>query len=256
MNNNAITQNWAKFDPRDYLQEYYADVGPENFALLRFAVKAFHAIPSNGVLLDFGAGPTVYSLIAAASRVEEIHFCDYLDVNLDEVRQWLQDEPSAFNWREFVKATLELESTGHHDTQAILQRETLIRKRVTQVFKCDANNFPPINEAQVYDTIITNFCAEAAADNWVQWRKCLHNIVSLLKPNGFLLLSAVKGATCYSVGERLFPVVSIRETDLTQALTEEDFNAQSIVIESIPADRPSRHYEGLIMVLAQKQGDK
>ena len=256
MSNHTITHNWAEFNPRDYLQEYYSDVGPENLALLQFAVKAFRTIPPTSVLLDFGGGPTIYPLIAAANSVAEIHFGDYLDENLDEVRHWLQDEPSAFDWREFVKVTLELESQSNHVAQAISQRETLIRQRVTQVFKCDANDSPPINAPHSYDALVTNFCAESATDDWAQWRRFFSNIVSLLKPKGFLLLSALKGATCYTVGDKLFPAVSLKESDLTQALIEEGFDQKSIILERIPADRPSRQYEGLIVILAQKQGAK
>jgi len=52
--------------------------------------------------------------------------------------------------------------------QAILQREALIRQRVTRVFKCDANNSPPIDEPRAYHTLITIFCAESATDDWAQ----------------------------------------------------------------------------------------
>ena len=256
MSNHTITNNWAKFSPRDYLHEYYSDVGSENLALLQFAVKAFRDIPSNGVLLDFGGGPTIYPLIAAANKVVEIHFCDYLDANLNEIRQWLQGHPSAFDWHAFVKITLELEHQNNDVAQSISQRETLIRHRVTQVFKCDANNSPPISEPHTYDILVTNFCAESATGERAQWRRFFHNIMSLVKPEGTVLLSTLKGATSYSVGEKIFPAVNIKEDDLTQALTEEGFDAHSMVIESVPADRSSRKYEGLIMAKARKLVDR
>ncbi|MFI3156608.1 MAG: guanitoxin biosynthesis pre-guanitoxin forming N-methyltransferase GntF [Methylococcaceae bacterium] len=248
---NRITDDWKRFTPRDYLQEYYVDVSPENLALLQFAVKAFQIIPSNGVLLDFGGGPTIYPLIAAAKHVKEIHFCDYLDVNLNEVRLWLQGHHSAFDWQEFVKVTLNLESQDNGTAQTVLERKTLIRQRVTRVFNCDVRNSPPIDEPGAYDILVSNFCAESITDDWIQWRKFFHNITSLLKPNGFFLFSSLKGARCYAVGERFFPAVSLSENDITQALTEEGFDLQTIILESIPAD-PSSQYEGLITVLAQK----
>jgi hypothetical protein len=254
MDYKTIAKNWQDFNPRDYLREYYADVGPENFALLQFAVKAFRRIPPDGLLLDFGGGPTIYPLIAAAKRVREIHFCDYLDANLNEVKKWLNNEPSAFDWREFVRVTLGLESQRHCTAQAVLQRETSVRQRVTRIFKCDANNSRPIDEPRTYDVLVSSFCAESATDDWAEWRRFFSNIVSLLKPNGFLLLSALKGATCYTVGEKLFPAVSIRENDLTRTLIEEGFDPQSIILESIPADRPWRQYEGLMVAIAKRRG--
>jgi hypothetical protein len=253
MNYRAVTYNWQDFNPRDYLYEYYAAVGPENFALLQFAVKAFRRIPPDGLLLDFGGGPTIYPLIAAAKRVREIHFCDYLEANLEEVRRWLNNDPSAFDWREFVRVTLGLERQGICTAQAVLQRETSIRQRVTRIFKCDANDAPSIAEPRAYDILISSFCAESAVDNRPQWRKYFHNIVSLLKPDGFLILATLKGATCYSVGEKLFPAVSIREKDLLRTLIEEGFDPQSLILESVPADGPFRQYEGLMVALAKKR---
>jgi SAM-dependent methyltransferase len=256
MDYKAVTRDWREFNPRDYLLEYYGDVGAENFALLRFAVKAFRAIPPDGLLLDFGGGPTIFPLIAAANRVREIHFSDYLDANLNEVRCWLNNEPSAFDWREFIRVTLGLEDQTNCTVQAVLEREASIRQRITRIFRCDANNARPIDEPRIYDILISSFCAESATDDWAQWRKFFRNIVSLLKPDGYLLLSALKGATCYTVGEKRFPAVSIRENDLTRTLIEEGFDPRSIILESIPADRPWRQYEGLMVAMAKKQGER
>ena len=248
------THDYTKFNPRDYLQEYYTEVSPENFALLQFTVEAFKTIPSGGVLLDFGGGPTIYPLIAAANHVDEIHFYDYLDANLNEVRLWLQSHHSAFVWQEFVSATLKLENQDDcHTAQSVSERKALIRQRVTRVFNCDLNNSPPIDEPIAYDIVITNFCMEAAANDLRQWREFFSKTVSLLKPSGFLLLGAVKDAKYYAVGDILFTAVSLNEDDLIQALIEEGFDHKSIVLESVPTD-PSSHYEGLIMILAQKLG--
>lgn len=248
---NDITSDYTKFNPRDYLQEYYSEVSLENLALLEFAVKAFQKIPQSGVLLDFGGGPAIYALITAVNSAKEIHFCDYLDSNLNEIRQWLDDHHSAFSWQEFVKVVLELENQISPTAEAIYHRKQLIRQRVTRVFNCDLNNLPPIDAPIAYDILISNFCAEGAAQDKTQWRTFFHRIVSLLKPNGFILLSAIKGATHYAVGKKLFSAVNLSEEDVIQALIEEGFNSQTIVLENIPADSSS-HYEGLILVLAQK----
>jgi hypothetical protein len=253
MYDQTIAKNWADFKPRDYLLEYYADVGPENLALLRFAVDVFRQLPRQGTLLDFGGGPTIYPLIAAAEKVDEIHFCDYLISNLNEVQNWLQQDSSAFDWSEFVKVTLELENGGACSRQEIQQRQAAIRRLVTRLFRCNANLTRPIDGKQQYDMLVTNFCAESATHDRGQWRKFFHNIISLLKPGGTLLLSALKGASYYTVGRKLFPAVEIYETDLQQLLLDEGFDPASILLESVPADRSSRQYQGLILAAAVKQ---
>jgi NNMT/PNMT/TEMT family len=257
MTNLTLTRDWAEFDPRAYLNEYYADLGDENRALVQFFVEAYRSIPPNSMLLDFGGGPTIYPLIAAVTRVKEIHFCDYLELNLREVQTWLRGEVSAFDWRAFVRMTLELEKGRPCSAAEILQREAEIRKRVTRLSYCNAYCVPPITDGrQMYDVIATNFCAESVTDDWRQWCMFVHNITSLLKPGGKLILSALKGAKCYSVGSKIFPAVSIVESDLTYVLTHSGFEPESIVIRSVPADRPTRNYRGLMFALAVKGRDE
>jgi hypothetical protein len=87
-----VTEDWGQFDPSAYLQEYYSDIGFENFALLRFLAETFPSIPKGGRMLEFGGGPTIYPLISAVTRVDEIHFADFLQVNLDEVGRWINEQ--------------------------------------------------------------------------------------------------------------------------------------------------------------------
>lgn len=250
-----VSKDWTTFSARDYLHEYYSDMGAENLALLRFLVRAFQDVPAHKTVLDFGGGPTIYTLISASAKADEIHFCDFLEANLEEVRLWLQDNPGAFDWTQFIKTALVLEGKNY-SSQSVATRADDIRKRVTRVIQCDANLENPIpGEARLYDVVVTNFCAESATDDREQWRKFVSNITSLLKPNGKLILSALKGADSYAVGKVVFPAVYVLEDDLIQVLSEAGFAAENIDIESVPADRPSRHYEGLMLTTAIKSAE-
>jgi len=248
-----ITQNWAYFDPVAYLDEYYADLGGENLALLRFLAETWARLPKGGVLLDFGGGPAIYSLISAATRVDEIHFADYLDTNLDEVRRWLADEPLAFDWDDFIRTALEIETGGSCVDQDVERRAREIRACVTRVMSCDASRTPPIARPhRLYDVLSTSFCAESATSDRAQWQAYMANIVSVLKPGGWLVMSALEGATRYAVGPHAFPAVNVSARDLADLLEKLGFPRAGIEIHSIPADRPSRDYAGLMVAVAVK----
>jgi hypothetical protein len=255
MTRESPTRDWSRFDPKEYLREYYCDLGPENRALVQFFADAYRDVPGDSVLLDFGGGPTIYPLIAAAPRVVEIHFSDYLETNLQEVRNWIASRPDAFDWRPFVRLTLELENREASDPAAVARREAEMRGRITRVMRCDASRAVAIEVPSTYEVIVTNFCAESAAQNQLQWRAFLRNITALLRPGGKLLLSALKGATCYSVGDRVFPAVSIDESDLTEVLVELGFPRKGISLETVPADRASRTYAGMILSASRKRDD-
>ncbi len=248
----SLTRDFAHFDPRAYLTEYYADVGQENLALLRFMAEAYRSLPPGGRLLDFGGGPTVYPLISAVGCVAEVHFSDYLPANLAEVRLWLAGDRRAFDWSEFVRTALEIETGRPCSRAEVRQREQRVRALVTRVLRCDASRNPPLDPALgPYDVVVSNFCAESATQDRAQWRAFAFNIVSQLRDGGVLILSALMGASSYAVGPRWFPAVDIGEEDMLELLEEAGFAAKSIELRTVPADRPSRDYEGLMLVVAR-----
>ncbi len=248
-----ITQDWTHFDPVAYLDEYYGDLGPENLALLEFMAETYELLPKGGTLLDFGGGPTLYPLISAANRVDEIHFADYLEANLEEVRRWILCDPTAFDWNPFIRKAIELESGQICSEESVDQRAAELRQLITRLIRCDASKPSPIPELErPYDIVLTNFCAESATDDHDQWRSYMANITSVLKPRGWLVISALKGATQYAVGPHSFPAVDISEHDLRNLLKDMGFEGAKVRVRSVPADRPTRDYKGLMLAVAQK----
>lgn len=222
--------------------------------MLAFFSRAFRGVPADSVLLDFGSGPTIYSLISAAVSVREIHLCDYLDANLAEVGAWLGGDQSAWDWTDFVRTALLAESGSEDLADKIGVRERHIRKCVTRIMRCDAGQAMPLGESvHPYDVVVTNFCAESATDDTERWRYFMRNISSLVQPGGRLVMTALKGASSYSVGARFFPAVNIIEEDLRHALIDAGFEPESVSIESVPADRPSRKYQGIMLAIATKR---
>ena len=246
-------RDWTAFDPSAYLNEYYADLGEENVAILQFYVDVFRAMTPKSIMLDFGSGPTIYSLISAVTKVQEIHIVEYLEANRLELRKWFQEDNTAFNWRHFIQASLQMEKNGRCSAFDIMRRTAKIRNSVTSIGRCDVRQVPPfVRGRQRYDVVASNFCAESITDSREEWRSFVANISSLVAVGGTFLITALKKASCYSVGPAFFPAVSIDEKDLGEILCEAGFSSESIVIRTVPADRPSRHYEGLMLAAAVK----
>jgi len=149
---------------------------------------------------------------------------------------------------------LEIESGASASTFDILRRTNMVRTSVTSIRHGDVRKTPPVaHGVQQYDVVASNFCAECVTQNSEQWGVFVANIASLVAPGGIFLTTAVRKANGYSVGPVLFPAASIDEADLAAVLRESGFSAQQIVIRSVPADRASRHYEGLMLASAVKR---
>lgn len=71
------------------------------------------------------------------------------------------------------------------------------------------------NQINTYDIVQVNFVPESITPSLVEWERAIQNIVSLLKPQSTLILTALKKAVYYQVQEKKFPAVSIDETVVT-----------------------------------------
>ena len=248
----AYTTDYATFDPKAYLAEYYSTIPSENLYMLDFLVRAFRTVPNARRVLDFGGGPTLFSELIAAPHAQELHFGEYSAANRAEVKKWLTQSPGAFNWQHYTRQILVLE--GKTPTVAtIAEREALVRRRLTRVMPCNAILIPPIQQvAGGYDVVVTNLCLEAAARDLEEWHQCVRNLAMLLEPGGRFFLSGVQKASSYSVGHSVFPVISLSESDLRMALLDAGFTPESIQTEWTPADHPVHSYAGMIFAQATK----
>lgn len=258
----TIQKRFDAFIPEHYLSEYYSRVGLENRSLLEFFVEAYEDIPPNFKLLELGGGPTIYQLITAAKHAREIHFSDHLDVNLDEVKGWKENKRGAFDWKNFFQEALIMEGRSHVNNSKIKRREEILREKITEFLHCDVFQTNPLgrNCAKYYDVVSVNFVAESITDNHKTWKDILKNICSLIKHDGYLIMTAIKGANYYRVGNKLFPAVEITEKHVVIALQELGFREDLLFMRSIEAEhtrekrKNSQGYNGMIFLRAKAAG--
>lgn len=255
-----IQKRFDAFLPKHYLSEYYFCVGFENRSLLEFFVEAYSDIPTNFQLLEFGGGPTIYQLITASKHAKEIHFSDHLDTNLTEIKLWKENKQKVFDWNNFFREALALEGEKNVNDIKIKKREEILRKKITKFLHCDAFQANPLGEdnAKRYDVVSVNFVAESITDNHKTWKEILKNICSLIKPRGYLIMTALKGANYWHVGDKLFPAVELTEKHISTALRELGFKEDLLLMRSVKAEylkekgKSSQGYEGMIFLRAKK----
>lgn len=245
-----IERNFGNFNPHEYLEEYYSKLDNENKSLLSFFATAYKDVPANSTLLEFGSGPTIYSLISASKKVKNIHVTDYLNENIKEIANWL--EGKGFDWTNFIKKALICEKTIP-TKKNIYERSAVLRKKIQLIGRCDAFNTRPLLQAEFdnYDIVASNFCAESITTDKVQWKLATKNIFSLLKTGGLGVISALEGAESYTVNNKLFPAVNISEFDLRSVLIEIGFDRFSLSTSKIEASE-NRGYKGIILLIGKK----
>jgi hypothetical protein len=138
------------------------------------------------------------------------------------------------------------------DGHAREQRTHLIRTKVHRLLACDAKQADPLGVTYRahYDIVNVNFVLESITTEMAEWAQLIVNAASLVRPDGYLLMCAITGATSYRVGDRFFPAVPISLDLLERKLQQQDF----LILRSheIEAEQQEQGYDGICMVLARK----
>lgn len=212
------------FDARKYLDTYYT-VDPKTKEItkeLQFFLTFLNNVFSSGQvkgqsLIEIGAGPSICLILSACEIFEKIYVTDYFQGNLDEIKKWLNSENDAFDWSPYLKFTCDLENNG---STPDMKKEKL--RRNVSLMKSDVTLSNPLqpNSLPLTDCVLMAGCLICACKTVTDFKTALKNIVSLIKLGGHLIISDYFGATYYFVGEAKFPLLTLDENTVKEALVE------------------------------------
>lgn len=224
--------NLAKFDARSYLEARFA--GPNEFRS-EFYLKNFHEFyqrfhtewdAKTARLLEFGGGPCIHTLISAAPYVSEIVFADYAEDNLKEVKLWRDSDRTSFDWSSFFKYVVK-ELEGQSDfSAAAVDRESVLRSRVTSIIPCDIWQDDPIasgaggESQQLFDIVSCSLTIVTTSKTLDEYKGNLRKLMNLLKPRGFYIGVEAVEVTWWSAGETKYPTVTFTAAGLHDVLRE------------------------------------
>lgn len=253
-----VETSFEDFKPRAYLEEYFSEIDNEIVSLYEFFRDAYNKIGPHDKMLEFGGGPTIYQLVTASLYAREIHFSDYVDANVDEVKQWQIGQEGHFDWTPFVKLALQTEGIDSPTAEQIQERQDLIRSKITKYAHADAYQPNPLSDLpnQDYDVVSVNFVPEGITQSIESWSTVIDNILSLAKKHGYLLLSSVTGADYWKSGERNYMAVSMSHEDIVTRLQQKGMEivfARYITAHETDRSSPDYSgYQGMSFVLARK----
>lgn len=190
------------YDPAYYLKRRFSDPYDRERGVQPFCLQTLHSFYSQyskhwnsttARLLEYGGGPTVYSLISAARVISEITFVDHLQSSLDHVLDWTHGTPGTHDWKPYIKYVVcELEGLpdDSETNQLVQDREKELREKLKHFNIGDlrAENGVVLNcPHKEFDVVSSHLCLETAAKTKEQYRSFLRKLAALVKPGGFLV---------------------------------------------------------------------
>ena len=239
------------FSPRAYLTQYYEDVDPGNQTLLRFYAKVYEDLAGRS-LLEFGGGPTIYSLITAARTARWIHFCDYSAESLSEVNKWLTEDSSAFDWSHFTRFALECETGGRPSEEDIQARHRLIRQCIRKLSRCDIFATDPLLGSSLgpYGVVAHTFVLDDLTQDKNEWSHLNRKLANLVdKDDGMFVTVSLLNASYWTVEGVRYPAVTLTPDDVFSMCEQLGFRITSSDVVELEG---KIGYDGFIMACGQR----
>lgn len=249
-----LARHYSSFEsdwtPREYLADYYTDVEPDEVETIAFFVDAFRQAEPGEPVLFFGVGPTLHHVFLAAETASELHLGDYLPGNLEEIQRWIDRDPSAHDWRPFVRYTLQCEGIRTPSDEQVTAREELTRSKITRLVHVDGRT--PVTGDVGYATVVSGYCADSATRDQASWRLFMQNIMGRVRPGGLFVTAALRHSRGYVVGGHRFPSADVDEADVRFILESTRGPLRGTVETRDLADQAAHGYSGIVLAWAQQ----
>jgi len=233
------------FDARKYLQRYFLAPSEEDRFTLRFWIEQIRHLPPGVRVLEYGGGPTLYSVLALARQASSIHFSDYVPAALTEVRRWIAGEPDAHDWRPYVHHILHLEGS-QNGTVGVAAREQALRRAMTHLSECDATTADMLSEPRPpYDVIAAHHCLDVAARDFADFKRMVRHLSGWLTSGGLFLLSITTGTLKYTVEGMVYDCLDLTRDQVGESLVEAGMDPQRIAFAEMPIQ--GDEYTGVVL---------
>ena len=255
-------EQYQAFDPEDYLKTTYYDVNVPDKVIFRLESlnRAYQALPPSLKVLEYGAGPTIFTVISTARRASEIVLADVAESNRRALWKWLRRDPTAFNWSPFFDHVVQkLEGKGEEEAR---EREEKLRQVVKDVIHCDINEDPPVQKGfeGPYDVVMDSWCLPYACETREAYEKGIAKLAGLLKPGGTLMIFASQRTQpgSYSAGSAVFKSLPLSGEYVSKVVQEQGFSEVSVNLCSRqytdnPLDSRDPTNVGYMFVTAKKK---
>lgn len=250
-----MANEYAAWSPREYLAQFYATAGvaEDEKGILRFVLNfLLEKKRAFSEMVEIGCGPTIHHTIPFAPYVDRLYMADYLRSNLQEVDKWIHEETTAHDWTPYTSGMLAFE--GNNSESAISERMKMIRSKITGLLPCNVLETQPLGREKMFELVTSFYCLECVTHSKQEWKRAMSNVSSLVAPEGYIILSALRNADKYIVCGKEFPATHIDENDMREILVASEFQPETINVRVCPCDEwATEGFDSIIVCSAQKE---
>ncbi len=253
---------FGELDPQVFSDWYLHSCYPEipfhdEKTILDFLVSEAPKVRGASCLLEMGCGPVISHALPFVPFVESFIMSDYLDSNLELMRQCISRGEQAHNWSLHTAFVLRAEGVSP-SKQNIHQRENLLREKIRSLAIGDLLSKRPLRSPTQFPVVSCFYSTEQAASDEVEWLDAISNLSSLVLPGGQLFMACLRETTYYAIHDQSknpvrIPIVPISERLAAKGLQKAGFSLSRSEIHSVDVGGLDEEgIDGIILISAKK----
>lgn len=214
--------NWEDFDCDAYVAKNYAQISPPDRAILEQLVKIHKLVPLGGAMVEIGAGPNLYPLMAASVYRDQIHVTDISAKNLEYIQRHVSSPSLMEPWKTWLGAVRALDPSYERlgFSLELLKRQCTFEQ--LSIFDLSAGR---------YDFSSMHFVAESITNDYDEFVSACDRAIGCLKRGGWFAASFMLSSEGYRTGSVEFPAVAVDEEGICRLLSDRCTEFEHIVLE-------------------------
>lgn len=239
---NSRSYDWEEFDSDSYVAENYNIISVPDRAILKFLVDCHKRYPLGGSMVEIGAGPNLYPLLAASVFRARIFITDISARNLQYLKCQINSEVLSGPWPNWVDALQELdEGYGRLEDNPNLLRERCTFEQLS-IFDLPEEQF---------DFSSMHFVAESITSDFEEFVAGCDRAVQCLKPGGAFAASFMLSSQGYFTGNVEFPAVAVDAQQICKVLARQCTTLRHFVLEG-PKHVIREGHSGILLVYGNR----
>ena len=183
----------GKLKSEDYVDFMFPDEIQE-YSLSQFLIRQLvefagsrNFAPSSMKVLDYGCGPHPVFASSLSSVAKDIVMAEFDESYRQFLEDWLTEKPGSHDWSFYFQYIRDQQRKRNLVGAEVKEED--VRKTISAIVPCDVHHeFISKKHKGPYDIVLCSVCLEAACRNMAQYDQAMKNLVSLVKPNGYVLI--------------------------------------------------------------------
>ena len=202
--------DWDSFDCNAYVDANYSTISNPDRVILQHLVEIHRRLPSGGNMIEIGAGPNLYPLLAASAYRSSIHVTDVSSSNLLYLQRHIAFGKAIAPWDRWISLIQTLDPKFDNLDSWLKRLDQLCTFELRSIFDLHAG---------VYDIASMHFVAESMTNDYQEFVRACESAIQCITEDGILVASFMLSSEGYLTGNVEFPAVPIAVEQILELLS-------------------------------------